>query len=112
MQKILSNLVKGWHKNDTYHLALQKSVALCSQCLGTAVKNVSGLPEDLSSCSICGSSVHLSCVPHPTELTTVLEKGNVWCCEDCQVCNQCANQSDDQVIINTNRLYWYISICG
>uniref|UniRef100_A0A8D9DZV3 Histone acetyltransferase KAT6B n=1 Tax=Cacopsylla melanoneura TaxID=428564 RepID=A0A8D9DZV3_9HEMI len=99
--KVLNKkLLASTHRNKKQLLeSPKKSVAVCSQCLGTAVKNNSGLPEELSSCSICGSSVHVSCVSNASELTGVLELGNVWCCEDCQSCNQCGNSSDDQVCL-------------
>ncbi|KAI5749385.1 hypothetical protein M8J76_006928 [Diaphorina citri] len=100
--KVLNKkLIASAHRNKKQNLleSPKKSVAVCSQCLGTAVNNKSGLPEELSSCSICGSSIHVSCVPNALELTSILEKGNVWCCEDCQQCNHCANSSDDQVCL-------------
>lgn len=83
-------------------LCFQQSAPLpiCGECLGTAAKNRLGCAEPLSSCSECGSSVHLSCVGggRGAELAALLAKGGRWFCEECRTCAGC-NETADQASV-------------
>lgn len=65
--------------------------------------------EPLTSCNGCGVGLHDSCSTshcspgasrHPTavRLSRLVEKGNVWSCEECNSCDVCADtsQEDDE----------------
>ncbi|XP_060523220.1 histone acetyltransferase KAT6A-like isoform X2 [Cylas formicarius] len=64
---------------------------ICSECLGTEVKNKKGVAEKLSACSECGSFVHLSCTAAGPELAALIAKGSKWFCEECKQCDGCGN---------------------
>ena len=84
---------------------------ICGECLGTAAKNRLGCAEPLSSCSDCGSSVHLSCVGggRGAELAALLAKGGRWFCEECRTCAGCNETADQASALTKLRLLWFAS---
>lgn len=84
---------------------------ICGECLGTAAKNRLGCAEPLSSCSDCGSSVHLSCVGggRGAELAALLAKGGRWFCEECRTCAGCNETADQASALAKLRLLWLAS---
>lgn len=83
---------------------------ICSECLGTASNNRNGEPEELSSCSGCGVSIHLSCVTghHAAEFQSLIQKGNCWYCEECLSCNECGAFKDEVTLIPSKILDYHI----
>jgi hypothetical protein len=86
---------------------------ICGECLGTAAKNRLGRAEPLSSCSECGSSVHLSCVGggRGVELAALLAKGGRWFCEECRTCAGCNETADQASVVTMFILIWLVSCC-
>lgn len=77
---------------------------ICTECLGTASNNRNGEPEELSSCSGCGVSIHLSCVTghHAAEFQSLIQKGNCWYCEECLSCNECGAFKDEVTVYSVD----------
>uniref|UniRef100_A0A6G1SF30 Zinc finger protein DPF3 n=1 Tax=Aceria tosichella TaxID=561515 RepID=A0A6G1SF30_9ACAR len=76
-----------------------KQNLFCDFCLGTADKNRrTRMPEELISCSSCGSSGHPSCLRFSENIRRSVQKYN-WQCIECKTCSTC-NQADreDQLL--------------
>jgi hypothetical protein len=72
-----------------------KQNPFCDFCLGTADKNRrTRLPEELISCSNCGSSGHPSCLRFSDNMRRSVQKYK-WQCIECKTCSTC-NQADHE----------------
>ncbi|XP_053720495.1 histone acetyltransferase KAT6B isoform X2 [Synchiropus splendidus] len=66
-------------------------IPICSFCLGTKESNRDKWPEELLSCSDCGSSGHPSCLKFSPELTSNVKRLR-WQCIECKTCSSCRIQ--------------------
>ncbi|KAM8877400.1 histone acetyltransferase KAT6B isoform 1-T2 [Synchiropus picturatus] len=66
-------------------------IPICSFCLGTKESNRDKWPEELLSCSDCGSSGHPSCLKFSRELTSNVKRLR-WQCIECKTCSSCRIQ--------------------
>ncbi|XP_064170947.1 histone acetyltransferase KAT6B-like isoform X2 [Anguilla rostrata] len=66
-------------------------IPICSFCLGTRESNRDQQPEELLSCTDCGSSGHPSCLKFSPELTANV-KALRWQCIECKTCSSCRIQ--------------------
>nr|XP_057917475.1 histone acetyltransferase KAT6B isoform X2 [Doryrhamphus excisus] len=66
-------------------------IPICSFCLGTKESNRDKHPEDLLSCSDCGSSGHPSCLKFSPELASNVKRLR-WQCIECKTCSTCRRQ--------------------
>lgn len=91
---------------DYSNLFQKSALPICLECLGTETKNRTGVEEKLSSCSACGTCVHLSCVPsgRGPELAVLINLGSQWTCEECCTCEGC-KQSKEQVSSHPTELF-------
>lgn len=72
-----------------------KQNIFCDFCLGTVERNRrTRLPEELISCSSCGSSGHPSCLQFSDESLLSVKKYK-WQCIDCKTCTYC-NKADNE----------------
>lgn len=71
----------------------------CDFCLGTIEKNRrTRLPEELISCSSCGSSGHPSCLRFSENIRISVQKYD-WQCIECKTCSNCDNaDNEDQLL--------------
>lgn len=71
----------------------------CDFCLGTAEKNRrTRLPEELISCSRCGSSGHPSCLRFSENILMSVRKYD-WQCIDCKTCSNCNNADNEDKLL-------------
>uniref|UniRef100_A0A3Q2PD44 histone acetyltransferase n=1 Tax=Fundulus heteroclitus TaxID=8078 RepID=A0A3Q2PD44_FUNHE len=66
-------------------------IPICSFCLGTKESNRDKRPEELLSCTDCGSSGHPSCLKFSPELTSNVKRLR-WQCIECKTCSSCRIQ--------------------
>lgn len=79
-----------------------KNNIFCDFCLGTAERNRrTRLPEELISCSSCGSSGHPSCLQF-SEDNLVAVKKYKWQCIDCKTCTQCNTAEHEAKLLICN----------
>lgn len=89
------------YKNQEKSLKEKKSRQnpFCDFCLGTIEKNRrTRLPEELISCSSCGSSGHPSCLRFSENIRISVQKYD-WQCIECKTCSNCDNaDNEDQLL--------------
>ncbi|KAK2725351.1 histone acetyltransferase KAT6B-like isoform X2 [Artemia franciscana] len=69
---------------------------VCCECLGTARSNAQSQPEQLISCSECGTAAHPSCL----KTETIFKKGDgKWICPECRPCAVCHGRTEVDPII-------------
>lgn len=72
-----------------------KKNPFCDFCLGTIEKNRrTRLPEELISCSSCGSSGHPSCLRFSDNIRISVQKYD-WQCIECKTCSNCDNADNE-----------------
>jgi len=76
-----------------------KQNSFCDFCLGTAERNRrTRMPEELVSCSSCGSSGHPSCLRFSDNIMLSIRKYS-WQCIECKTCSTCKNaDNEDQLL--------------
>lgn len=85
------------HKNQDGSAKKRKSKQnpFCDFCLGTIEKNRrTRLPEELISCSSCGSSGHPSCLRFSENIRISVQKYD-WQCIECKTCSNCDNADNE-----------------
>lgn len=71
----------------------------CDFCLGTVEKNRrTRLPEELISCSRCGSSGHPSCLRFSNNIRISVKKYD-WQCIECKTCSNCNNADNEDKLL-------------
>uniref|UniRef100_A0A182VZS5 histone acetyltransferase n=1 Tax=Anopheles minimus TaxID=112268 RepID=A0A182VZS5_9DIPT len=89
-------------KRGSKHLDRSADGSICVVCQEADGNASDDECEPFTSCSSCGAGLHDSCATgnghssRTVTLSRLLEKGNVWHCEECKVCDVCANQDDDE----------------
>ncbi|XP_052891390.1 protein split ends [Anopheles moucheti] len=89
-------------KRGSKHLDRSADGSICVVCQEADGNASDDECEALTSCSSCGAGLHDSCATgsghssRTVTLSRLLEKGNIWHCEECKVCDACANQDDDE----------------
>ncbi|CAH1405834.1 unnamed protein product [Nezara viridula] len=73
------------------------SLPICGECLGTAKKNREGVEEPLSECASCGTGLHPTCVGET--FISLSARGNLWKCEECNLCAVCSKVEDKICLI-------------
>lgn len=78
---------------------LKRKNPFCDFCLGTEDKNRrTRLPEQLVSCSKCGSSGHPSCLRFSENIKISIQKYD-WQCIECKTCSKCSTaDNEDQLL--------------
>lgn len=83
------------NNNVTKTASTLKPNSFCDFCLGTVDKNRrTRLPEELISCTKCGSSGHPSCLRFPDNIRISVKTYN-WQCIECKTCSNC-NTADNE----------------
>lgn len=76
-----------------------KQNPFCDFCLGTVEKNRrTRLPEELVSCSRCGSSGHPSCLRFSDNIRISVRKYD-WQCIECKTCSSCNNADNEDKLL-------------
>lgn len=76
-----------------------KQNPFCDFCLGTVEKNRrTRLPEQLISCSKCGSSGHPSCLRFSENIMISVRKYD-WQCIECKTCSTCNNADNEHQLL-------------
>lgn len=76
-----------------------KQNPFCDFCLGTVEKNrKTRLPEELISCSKCGSSGHPSCLRFSDNIRLSVRKYD-WQCIECKTCSSCNNADNEDKLL-------------
>uniref|UniRef100_A0A182MPM9 histone acetyltransferase n=1 Tax=Anopheles culicifacies TaxID=139723 RepID=A0A182MPM9_9DIPT len=89
-------------KRGSKHLDRSIDGSICVVCQEADGNASDEECEPFTSCSSCGAGLHDSCATgsghssRTVTLSRLLEKGNIWHCEECKVCDACANQDDDE----------------
>uniref|UniRef100_A0A182PCJ6 histone acetyltransferase n=1 Tax=Anopheles epiroticus TaxID=199890 RepID=A0A182PCJ6_9DIPT len=89
-------------KRGSKHLDRSTEGSICVVCQEADGNASDDECEPLNSCSSCGAGLHDSCATgsghssRTVTLSRLLEKGNIWHCEECKVCDACSNQDDDE----------------
>lgn len=74
---------------------------ICSICLGDAMSEQTGLPEELITCVECGASGHPSCLLFTPQLTATV-KEYPWTCIECKMCEICATPGNDVRVLTAS----------
>lgn len=76
-----------------------KQNRFCDFCHGTSDKNRrTRLPEELISCSTCGSSGHPSCLKFSDNIRLSVQKYD-WQCIDCKTCSNCDTADNEHQLL-------------
>lgn len=90
---------EGENVIDSKSMKISKPNTFCDFCLGNVEKNRrTRLPEELISCTSCGSSGHPSCLRFSDNIMNSVKKYN-WQCIECKTCSNCNNADrEDQLL--------------
>lgn len=94
-KQILANRDSKSHTEEVLKKMSSKQNPFCDFCLGTVERNRrTKLPEELISCTSCGSSGHPSCLRFSANIRSSIQKYN-WQCIECKTCSTCNNADNE-----------------
>lgn len=95
----LSNGLSFNKQDEDFKISKSKHNPFCDFCLGTVEKNRrTKLPEELVSCSKCGSSGHPSCLKFSDNIKISVQKYD-WQCIECKTCSNCNNADNEDKLL-------------
>ncbi|CAK1586659.1 unnamed protein product [Parnassius mnemosyne] len=74
----------------------QGGVPVCTECLGTDIRNRLGAAEDLICCYQCKSYAHPSCLDLLDHVSLSVLKGLRWACGECARCTSCGGEGEGE----------------
>lgn len=92
-------ILKGLDQKDKKDGKAVTFNTFCDFCLGTATKNRrTKLPEDLVSCTSCGSSGHPTCLQFTETIKLSIKKYD-WQCIECKTCSACSTADNESQLL-------------
>lgn len=93
-----NNIGLETRENETTNKSNKQNL-FCDFCLGTAERNRrTRQPEELLSCSRCGSSGHPTCLRFSDNILNSV-KSYDWQCIDCKTCSSCNNADNEDKLL-------------